>query len=164
MTPAGAAQCLHNVLYNNRFFPKYAYCVLGGIDKDGKGKLYSYDPVGSYSKEGESRAAAGAASSLIVPFLDNQVIYCERFQGGRNKRLIRIPTQVEFKNQHIINTQGVKEERPVVPLDRDTVVKLVKDAFTGATERHIEVGDGLQIVTVSAQRGYEEEVFALKQD
>lgn len=79
MTPSGAAQFLHNILYGNRFFPKYAYCVLGGIDKNGKGKLYSYDPVGSYSKEGESRAAAGAASSLIVPFLDNQVwIMAER--------------------------------------------------------------------------------------
>ena len=44
------------------------------------------------------------------------------------------------------------------------MVKLIKDAFTGATERHIEVGDGLQIVTVSAQKGFEEEVFALKQD
>jgi 20S proteasome subunit beta 6 len=73
MSVQAAAQYLFTVLYGNRFFPKYAYCILGGIDKDGKARLYSYDPVGSYSKEGERRAAAGAASSLIVPFLDNQV-------------------------------------------------------------------------------------------
>ena len=75
MSVTGAAQFLFTILYGNRFFPKYAYCILGGLDKDGKAKLFSYDPVGSYSKEGESRAAAGAASSLIVPFLDNQVSF-----------------------------------------------------------------------------------------
>lgn len=74
MSVTAAAQFLFTVLYGNRFFPKYAHCILGGLDKDGKAKLYSYDPVGSYSKEGERRAAAGAASSLIVPFLDNQVM------------------------------------------------------------------------------------------
>lgn len=51
-----------------------------------------------------------------------------------------------------------------MPLDRETVTSLVKDAFTSATERHIEVGDGLQIVTVSAQDGFQEEIFGLKQD
>lgn len=55
-------------------------------------------------------------------------------------------------------------EKPVVPLDRATVQSLVKDAFTSATERHIEVGDGLQIVTVSAQNGFEEQIFGLKED
>lgn len=73
MTISAAAQYLSIVLYGNRFFPKYANCVLAGLDKNGKAHLYSYDSVGSYSKDGESRAAAGAASSLIVPFLDNQV-------------------------------------------------------------------------------------------
>lgn len=73
MTVSAAAQFLFNILYGNRFFPKFAYCILGGLDKAGKARLYSYDPIGSYSKEGERRAAAGAASTLIVPFLDNQV-------------------------------------------------------------------------------------------
>jgi 20S proteasome subunit beta 6 len=75
MTVSAAAQFLSTFLYGNRFFPKYAYCILGGLDKDGKARLYSYDPVGSYSKDGERRAAAGAASALIVPFLDNQVFF-----------------------------------------------------------------------------------------
>ena len=51
-----------------------------------------------------------------------------------------------------------------MPLDRATVQSLVKDAFKSATERHIEVGDGLQIVTVSAQHGFEEQIFGLKED
>lgn len=50
-----------------------------------------------------------------------------------------------------------------MPLDPITVSKLVKDAFTSATERHIEVGDGLQIITVTKD-GVSEEVIDLKKD
>lgn len=49
-------------------------------------------------------------------------------------------------------------------LPKEKVEKLVKDAFTSATERHIEVGDGLQIVIVSATEGFHEEVIELKRD
>jgi 20S proteasome subunit beta 6 len=45
----------------------------------------------------------------------------------------------------------------------EKVEKLVKDAFTSATERHIEVGDGLQMVIISKD-GYREELFELKKD
>lgn len=41
------------------------------ILKTGTGAVYSFDPVGSYERE--ACRAAGAASSLIQPFLDNQV-------------------------------------------------------------------------------------------
>lgn len=37
----------------------------------GSGAVYSFDPVGSYERE--ACRAAGAASSLVQPFLDNQV-------------------------------------------------------------------------------------------
>lgn len=37
----------------------------------GSGAVYSFDPVGSYERE--SCRAAGAAQSLVQPFLDNQV-------------------------------------------------------------------------------------------
>ena len=37
----------------------------------GTGAVYSFDPVGSYERE--ACRAAGAAQSLIQPFLDNQV-------------------------------------------------------------------------------------------
>ena len=44
-----------------------------------------------------------------------------------------------------------KGERPILPME--TVLALVTDAFTGATERHIEVGDGLQIWTIVKGEG-----------
>lgn len=46
---------------------------VGGIDRDGTGAVYSFDPVGSYERE--SCRAAGAASSLVQPFLDNMVSF-----------------------------------------------------------------------------------------
>ena len=36
----------------------------------GSGAVYSFDPVGSYERE--ACRAAGAAQSLVQPFLDNQ--------------------------------------------------------------------------------------------
>ena len=43
----------------------------------GKGCVFSFDPVGSYEKE--VYRAAGSASALLQPLLDNQVMlscYC----------------------------------------------------------------------------------------
>jgi len=44
---------------------------VGGIDADGTGAVYSFDPVGSYERE--SCRAYGSAQSLVQPFLDNMV-------------------------------------------------------------------------------------------
>ena len=85
------ARLIQTMLYGRRFFPFYVYIILGGIEEDGtrhrtsrshthrptfflfpgSGSVYSFDPVGSYERE--TCRAAGAASSLIQPFLDNQV-------------------------------------------------------------------------------------------
>lgn len=36
---------LSGMLYGKRFFPYYVNNILGGIDEDGKGCVYSFDPV-----------------------------------------------------------------------------------------------------------------------
>jgi len=142
MTVKACAQRLATILYGKRFFPYYTNAILGGLDEDGKGALYSYDPVGSYERE--QCRTAGAAASLIMPFLDNQV---------------------NFKNQYIPGSgegHALQQKLPE-PLPRKEVEQLVRDAFTSAVERHIEVGDGLQILTITKD-GIEEQFVPLKRD
>ena len=142
MSVKACAQRLANLLYSKRFFPYYVTAILGGLDEEGKGALYSYDPVGSYERE--QCRAAGAAASLIMPFLDNQV---------------------NFKNQYIPGSgEGLHlQSKQPEPLPRVEVEQLVRDAFTSATERHIEVGDGLQVLIITKE-GIEEKYHPLKRD
>lgn len=142
MSVKACAQRLSTILYQKRFFPYYVHAILGGLDEEGKGALYSYDPVGSYERE--QCRAAGAAASLIMPFLDNQV---------------------NFKNQYIPGSgEGhALEARKAEPLSRQEVERLVRDAFTSSVERHIEVGDGLQMLVVT-KNGIEEIYDPLKRD
>jgi 20S proteasome subunit beta 6 len=142
MSVKACAQRLSTILYGKRFFPYYVTAILGGLDEEGKGAVYSYDPVGSYERE--QCRAAGAAASLIMPFLDNQV---------------------NFKNQYIPGSgEGhALQEREKIPLRREEVEDLVKDAFDSAVERHIEVGDGLQMLIITS-KGIEEKYLPLKKD
>ncbi|KAL8293705.1 hypothetical protein RQP46_000406 [Phenoliferia psychrophenolica] len=138
---ASIARMIQTMLYGKRFFPYYAYVILGGIDRDGTGAVYSFDPVGSYERE--SCRAAGAAQSLVQPFLDNMVY---------DKNQVRDPALPAL----------VKGERPVIELER--VLGLVTDAFTGATERHIEVGDGLEMFVIEKGKGVRLVSLPLKRD
>jgi len=123
MSIKAIARLIQTMLYAKRFFPYYVYNILGGIEEDGSGAVYSFDPVGSYERE--TCRAAGAAQALVQPFLDNQIY---------------------FKNQ-----KAVSGPHPThLPLQR--VIALVTDSFTSATERHIEVGDGLEIYVVMSKR------------
>ncbi|KAK5987369.1 Proteasome subunit beta type-6 [Cladobotryum mycophilum] len=142
MTLNACAKRLSTILYQKRFFPYYTHAMLGGLDEEGTGAVYSYDPVGSYERE--QCRAGGAAGSLIMPFLDNQV---------------------NFKNQNIpgSGTGHDLKAREIVALDRPTVEALVKDAFDGAVERHIEVGDYLQMVIITKE-GIQEVFQKLKWD
>lgn len=142
MSVRACAQRLSTILYSKRFFPYYTHAILAGLDEEGKGALYSYDPVGSYERE--YCRAGGAAASLIMPFLDNQVNY---------------------KNQYVPGSKGGNDLVPKVaePLDKATALQLVRDAFTSAVERHIEVGDELQIMVVTKD-GIEEILSPLKKD
>jgi len=142
ITTSACAHRLAKIFYAKRFFPYYTHAILGGLDENGEGAIYSYDPIGSYERE--QCRAGGAAASLIMPFLDNQV---------------------NFKNQYIPGS-GVGhdlQERKAEPLPRKDVMELVNDAFTSAVERHIEVGDGLQMMVIT-KTGVEEIFRALKRD
>ncbi|KAK9478910.1 nucleophile aminohydrolase [Lipomyces japonicus] len=131
------ARLIQTILYGKRMFPYYVHTIIAGLDEEGQGAVYSFDPVGSYERE--QCRAGGAAASLIMPFLDNQV---------------------NFKNQVDPNT-GIQKTATL--LSREETIKLVKDAFTSATERHIHVGDYLEIKVVTKD-GVEVEYYPLKRD
>uniref|UniRef100_A0A060T6I3 Proteasome subunit beta n=1 Tax=Blastobotrys adeninivorans TaxID=409370 RepID=A0A060T6I3_BLAAD len=136
LTIKACARLIQHLLYGKRFFPYYVQTIIAGLDEEGRGAVYSYDPVGSYQRE--QCRAAGAAATLVMPFLDNQV--------------------------NSMNMMG-EDGQPKKPelLDLAEALKLVKDAFSSATERHILVGDQLQIVVITKD-GVKTEYFDLKRD
>jgi len=69
-TPA-IAQMVSTLLYYKRFFPYYISNIIAGLDNEGKGCIYSYDPVGHCEKE--LYRAGGSSSALLQPLLDNQI-------------------------------------------------------------------------------------------
>ncbi|EEZ99493.1 Proteasome subunit beta type-1-like Protein [Tribolium castaneum] len=69
-TPA-CAQMLSTMLYYKRFFPYYISNILVGLDNEGKGCIYSYDPIGHCEKT--TYRAGGSAGALLQPLLDNQI-------------------------------------------------------------------------------------------
>lgn len=73
MQPNSIAQLLSTLLYSRRFFPYYVYNVLAGLDINGEGCLYSYDPVGHCEKV--NYTAGGSSGVLMQPFLDSWVSY-----------------------------------------------------------------------------------------
>lgn len=71
-TPA-VAQLLSVLMYNKRFFPYYTSNILAGLDEQGQGIVYSYDPIGHREAWPRFRAG-GSAGALLQPLLDNQVL------------------------------------------------------------------------------------------
>ena len=106
--------------------------------------MYSFDPVGSYERE--ACRAAGAAQSLVQPFLDNQVSNSTypSFCSPWHPRWVcadadvdadpHAHAQIYFKNQKAAPGTAHPAHLPL-----PDVLSIVIDSFTSATERHIEV-------------------------
>lgn len=71
MSTAAAAQMLSTMLYFKRFFPYGVWCILAGLDKNGNGCVYNYDPVGHCQMS--KYYAQGSSGQLLQPLLDNQI-------------------------------------------------------------------------------------------
>ena len=66
--PGKAATLLSQILYLRRGFPFYSFCVLAGLDEEGRGNVFAYDAIGSY--EQVSVATAGTGREALQPILD----------------------------------------------------------------------------------------------
>lgn len=62
------AQLTSTMLYQRRFFPYYTFNIILGLDENGAGVCYSYDPVGS--TEPYAYGACGSASNFVQPLMD----------------------------------------------------------------------------------------------
>lgn len=135
-TPA-IAQLVSTMLYNRRFFPFYVNTVVAGINNEGEGCIYSYDPVGSYERE--TYRAGGSSSALLQPLLDNQL-------GMKNQT-----PSFELNRSY------------TVKCGKEKVLALIKDAFISAAERDIYTGDEL-VVKIITKNGVSVETFPLRKD
>ena len=136
MLPHAVAQSLANTLYGRRFFPYYTWNVLAGLDENGVGVVYSYDPVGNYERVRVS--VTGSGESLIQPLLDNVL-----------------------ERQH--QALGAKPPPLSIDLELADAIDLVKDAFISAGERDIRTGDEVEICIITKE-GIRVESHALNID
>ncbi|CAF0704541.1 unnamed protein product [Brachionus calyciflorus] len=134
-TPA-VAQLISTMLYSRRFFPYYVNTIVAGINNEGQGCIYSYDPVGSYERE--VYRAGGSSSALIQPLLDSQL-------GLKNQGSFELSRSYTVK------------------MSRENVVALVKDVFTAAAERDIYTGDAV-FINIITKDGVFTEHFKLRRD
>lgn len=121
LTTPAASQLVTNMLYFRRFFPYYISNVLAGLDADGEGIVYSYDPIGHCERS--KYRAGGSSAALLQPLLDNQI-------GLKN----------------IENAEEAQKN-----LSKEDALKIVKDVFISAAERDIYCGDGLVIKIITPE-------------
>jgi 20S proteasome subunit beta 6 len=108
-------------LYGRRFFPFYVRPIVAGLDRDGRGLVASYDPVGT--PEFFDYVIQGSAENLVHPFLHNQI--------GLKRTLSDVPVQAP----------------PELTLEK--AVKLLKDAYLAAAERDVYTGDVVTLMSMT---------------
>lgn len=113
-------------------------CVIvnEGVNADGEGCIYSYDPVGSYERE--TFRAGGSSAALLQPLLDCKL-------GMKNQGTF------ELNRSYMVS------------YTKEQVINLVKDAFISAAERDIYTGDAL-VINVVSKEGVAVETFPLRRD
>lgn len=108
MSTTAVAQMLSIVMYSKRFFPYYVSNIVAGLDENGKGVVYSYDPIGHC--ELAQYRAGGSAGALLQPVLDNQI---------------------GFKNQEGVNEKKVSLDRAIQVIKDMFISAAERDIYTG---------------------------------
>jgi len=120
-TVESLAMRLSAFLYGRRFMPYYSFNLLCGLDKEGKGKVFGYDAIGSYDTL--TYGVQGSGNSLGAPILDNQFV-------GHNHLVKELPEdlqETEDTARDIINSIA---ERDIYTGDGVEIVTVKKDGIT----------------------------------
>jgi 20S proteasome subunit beta 6 len=102
-TPA-LAQLLSTTLYYKRFFPYYTFNVVGGVDADGRGCVFTYDAIGSFERV--MYASSGSGSLLVQPVLDSQAGF--KNQEQHLKRSLTVAEAVDLVKD-VITSAGERD-------------------------------------------------------
>ncbi|XP_063229760.1 proteasome subunit beta type-1 [Bacillus rossius redtenbacheri] len=108
MSTAAVAQMLSTMMYYKRFFPYYVSNILAGLDDEGKGCIYSYDPIGHCERS--KFRAGGSAGALLQPLLDNQI---------------------GLKNMENVDVQPISLEKALAVLKDVFISAAERDIYTG---------------------------------
>lgn len=122
MSTTAIAAMLSTMLYYKRFFPYYTYNIVAGLDDQGKGCVFSFDPVGSYERE--FYRAGGSASSMLQPLLDNQI-------GFKNQSGVEKVPLTKEKAAGVIKDGFISAaERDIYTGDGVVIHTITKDGVT----------------------------------
>ncbi|XP_003743654.1 proteasome subunit beta type-1 [Galendromus occidentalis] len=121
MSTKAIAQCCSTMLYSRRFFPYFAWNILAGIDEDGKGAIYSYDPVGNFERV--PYQAAGNSGPQVLPFLDS--IVGKKNQSNPDKAPITKERAINLIKDIFISAA----ERDITVGDGTHIIVITKDGL-----------------------------------
>lgn len=121
MCASAAAQLLCSTLYSRRFFPYYAFCMIAGLDPEGKGAVYGYDAVGSFKRD--TYGAMGSGQNFVMPILDNLV-------GHKNRYDPNTPLTVEEAVSIVKDVFVIATERDIHTGDCVEIKVIKKDGVT----------------------------------
>ncbi|KAF6201399.1 hypothetical protein GE061_005847 [Apolygus lucorum] len=121
MSTTSVAQMLSILMYYKRFFPYYTNNILVGLDQEGKGVVYNYDPIGH--TEVSKFMAAGSAGHLLQPLLDNQL-------GQKNMESVAPQTYSLEKALNVIKDSFISAtERDIYTGDSIHLMIITKDGI-----------------------------------
>jgi len=121
MSTAAAAQLLSVTLYYRRFFPYYSFCMIAGLDEEGKGAVYGYDAIGSFKRD--EYGAMGSGQNFIMPLLDNLI-------GYKNRQDVNVPLTAEEAVAIVKDIFVSVTERDIYTGDSVEIRLIKKDGIT----------------------------------